>query len=100
MGLTAKHSANDNEVVIHIDGRFDFHMHADFRDSYSEFPPTTNFVIDLVNATYLDSSAMGMLLLLREYVGGDAKNIRVINCTPDVQRALSISNLDKLFTVE
>lgn len=100
MGLTAKQSIDDNQVVIQIDGRFDFHMHADFRDSYSGYPPATHFLIDLGNTTFLDSSAMGMLLLLREYVGGDTSNIQIINCTPDVKKALSISNLDKLFSVK
>lgn len=100
MGLTAKQSVIDDEVVIQIEGRFDFHMHAEFKDSYIGYPPRTRFVIDLGNTTYLDSSAMGMLLLLREHVGGDTSNIRIIKCTPEVKKALSISNLDKLFMVE
>lgn len=100
MGLTAKKSIDGNEVFINIEGRFDFHMHTDFRDSYKDLPPTAHYVIDLARTTFMDSSALGMLLLLREYVGGDTNNIRIINSTPEVKRALSISNLDKLFKVE
>lgn len=100
MGLTARKSVDGSELQIQIDGRFDFHLHADFKDTYHKLPPTTKFIIDLGKTTYLDSSAMGMLLLLREYVGGESSNIRIINSTPDVKRALSISNLDKLLLVE
>lgn len=100
MGLTAKQSAGENEVVIQIEGRFDFHMHAGFKDLYSQHPPASTFIIDLAKTTYIDSSAMGMLLLLREYAGKNRNNIRLINGPPEVKRALSISNLDQLFIVE
>lgn len=100
MGLTAKQFDDREEVVIQINGRFDFHMHANFRDAYCNLPPTTTFIIDLAKTTYIDSSAMGMLLLLREYVGNNTDNIRIISANSEVKRALSISNLDKLFSVE
>lgn len=100
MGLMATLSDDGNELVIKIDGRFDFHVHADFKDTYSNLPPTTRFTIDLEKTSYMDSSAMGMLLLLREYVGSDPENIRIVNTSPDVKKALSISNLDKLLSVE
>ncbi|WP_455198113.1 STAS domain-containing protein, partial [Kaarinaea lacus] len=100
MGLSAKQSTGENEVIIQIEGRFDFHMHASFQDLYSQQPPTSTFVIDLAKATYIDSSAMGMLLLLREYAGKDRNKIRLINSPPEVKRALSISNLDQLFLID
>ena len=51
------------------------------------------------DATYLDSSALGMLLLLREHVGGDDSDIRVVNSSPDVRKILGVSNFDKLFDI-
>jgi HptB-dependent secretion and biofilm anti anti-sigma factor len=56
-------------------------------------------VVDLKDATYLDSSALGMLLLLREHAGGDESDIRVVNSSPDVRKILGISNFDKLFDI-
>jgi len=100
MGLMVKQSEGGDELIIKIDGRFDFHIHAEFRDSYSKLPPSTKFVIDLEDTSFMDSSAMGMLLLLREYVGGDTKKIRLINTPVDIRKALAISNLDKLLWVE
>lgn len=54
--------------------------------------------MDLKEATYLDSSALGMLLLLRDHAGDDA-DVRVINSNSDVRKILAISNFDKLFDI-
>ncbi|MNR56929.1 hypothetical protein D3C85_1776040 [compost metagenome] len=56
-------------------------------------------VVDLKDATYLDSSALGMLLLLRDHAGGDRSDIRLINSSSDVTKILAISNFDKLFDI-
>ena len=100
MGLTVTQSEDGTEFVIKIEGRFDFHVHAEFRDSYCNLPSTTKFVIDLEETSFMDSSAMGMLLLLREFVGGTDDMIRLINTPADIKKSLSISNLDKLLCVE
>lgn len=97
MGFSANLSSDKSELTMTIDGRFDFNIHSDFRNAYRDLPPTTKFVIDLSKASFMDSSAMGMLLLLREHAGEKAANIRLLNCTPAVRKILSISNLDKMF---
>lgn len=100
MGFQANLSSDGSELTMAIDGRFDFNIHSDFRNAYRDLPATTRFVIDLGNASFMDSSAMGMLLLLREHAGEKAANIRLKNCNADIRKILSISNLDKMFVVE
>lgn len=100
MGFSADLSGDGNQLTMEIDGRFDFNIHSDFRNSYRDLPTTTKFVVNLAKATFMDSSAMGMLLLLREHVGEKADSIRLQNCNPEVRKILSISNLDKMFVVE
>jgi anti-anti-sigma factor len=51
-------------------------------------------------ATYLDSSALGMLLLLRDHAGGDNADIRIRHCNEDVKKILTISNFGQLFRIE
>ena len=51
-------------------------------------------------STYLDSSALGMLLLLRDHAGGDTANIKIVNCNPDVKKILTISNFEQLFSID
>ena len=100
MGLSAILSDDGSLLTMAIDGRFDFNIHSEFRNSYRDLPATTRFDIDLAKATFMDSSAMGMLLLLREHVGEKTNSIRLLNCGPEVRKILSISNLDKMFVVE
>ena len=89
-----------SEVRIVVEGRFDFSAHKEFRDSYEGIATQVdNYTVDMQNATYLDSSALGMLLLLRDYAGGDNARVEIVNCNPDVRKILSISNFEQLFRI-
>lgn len=96
------HRSNDGQTLtICIEGRFDFSTHQVFRNAYEqETRGVQNFVVDLCDTTYLDSSALGMLLLLRDFAGGDASRIELRNCNNDVQRILTISNFGALFAIK
>jgi HptB-dependent secretion and biofilm anti anti-sigma factor len=100
MGFVANLSSDGRELLMAIDGRFDFNIHSDFQASYQKLPATTQFIIDLSRTTFIDSSAMGMLLLLREYAGNKSASIYLKNCTSEVRKILSVSSLDKMFVVE
>ncbi len=94
-------SSNGNTVDIVISGRFDFSVHKEFRDSYSDTQSgsATEFIIDMSQTEYVDSSALGMLLLLREHAGSDQANVTIKDCQSDVKDILIVSNFDKLFTI-
>ncbi|MEY8263448.1 MAG: STAS domain-containing protein [Bermanella sp.] len=94
-------SVNGNELTVQVEGRFDFSAHQEFRDAYEKTEDgVKNYVIDMSRATYLDSSALGMLLLLRDHAGGDSANVRITQCNQDVKKILTISNFEQLFTIE
>jgi len=98
MAITSQASDDGQELTIHIQGRFDFGAHQEFRNAYERVETTPKrYVVDLKGATYLDSSALGMLLLLRDHAGGDHARISLVNCNPDVRKVLSISNFEQLF---
>jgi anti-anti-sigma factor len=100
MAITSTVSADGNQVTIYIQGRFDFSSHQEFRAAYEKLPKTpTHFRVDLQGTSYLDSSALGMLLLLRDFAGGDKANIEIVNCSSDVKKILTISNFEQLFTI-
>ena len=91
----------NNELVINVSGRFDFSAHQDFRSAYEDIEDQPNsYAVDMTDATYLDSSALGMLLLLRDHAGGDDASIRIINCNDDVRKILVISNFGRLFNIQ
>ncbi len=92
---------NGNELTVQIEGRFDFSAHQEFRDAYEKAGSDINsYIIDMRNATYLDSSALGMLLLLRDHAGGDSAKVRITNCNADVRKILTISNFEQLFSID
>ena len=99
MGLTTKLSEDESELNMVIEGRFDFSLHMEFREAYRRLPQETRFVLDLSRTTFMDSSAIGMLLLLREYAGDGNAEIWLCNCSPEVRKVLSIANLDKMFNL-
>lgn len=91
---------NGSELTIYVEGRFDFSSHQEFRGSYeAQETKPSRYIVDMNATSYLDSSALGMLLLLRDYSGGDSASISIINCKDDVKKILSISNFEQLFTV-
>ena len=91
--------SNGNKHIIKIDGRFDFSLQSEFRQAYEPAAASSHFVIDFGGAEYIDSSALGMLLLLRDHAGGDSANIEIIHCRNEIKNILEISNFQKLFKI-
>ncbi len=101
MAITSTVSPDGNQVTIYIQGRFDFSSHQEFRSAYEKLSHApTNYRVDLQGTSYLDSSALGMLLLLRDYAGGEQSSIQIVNCAPDVKKILLISNFEQLFDIQ
>jgi anti-anti-sigma factor len=101
MALATRTSADGKIITIDICGRFDFSMHQEFRRVYEQDPGgTTQYIINLRQAEYMDSSALGMLLLLREHAGGDQANIQIVHCQPEVKKILTIANFQHLFYLD
>ena len=93
-------SEENGKLTIQIEGRFDFSIHQGFRNAYeTASDEVASYEIDLRAATYLDSSALGMLLLLREYAGAEQSTVTITNSSDDIKKILTISNFDQLFTI-
>jgi anti-anti-sigma factor len=100
MSVESEVSLDGKKATITVKGRFDFGSHQDFRDAYEKFYKVPEvYVVDLKETTYVDSSALGMLLLLRDHAGGDNAEVQVVNSNSDVRKILAISNFDKLFDI-
>ncbi|NVJ49508.1 MAG: STAS domain-containing protein [Gammaproteobacteria bacterium] len=90
-----------DELVIKVSGKFDFSCHQDFRATYEDLPEKPGqYKIDLSETSYLDSSALGMLLLLRDFAGGESSQVKIVNANTEIKKILSISNFEQLFTIE
>jgi anti-anti-sigma factor len=90
------------KAVLKLNGRFDFHSHRDFRTAYEtalEETAVRTIVINFQDVDYLDSSALGMLLLLREKAETAGKSVALVGLQGMVKQVLEIANFGKLFAV-
>ncbi|MCH9673570.1 MAG: STAS domain-containing protein [Gammaproteobacteria bacterium] len=100
MSVTSMMSSDGDALTINVSGRFDFSAHQAFRDAHVSAPSECEFIIDMGGAEYMDSSALGMLLMLREHAGGEAARVRITNCKSEVRHILTIANFQKLFRID
>ncbi|MDP2433596.1 MAG: STAS domain-containing protein [Pseudomonadota bacterium] len=92
-----------DRATLKLGGRFDFHSHRDFRAAYEKVLETgavREIIIHFGEVDYLDSSALGMLLLLREKAEGTGKNVVLAGLHGTVKQVLDIANFGKLFSVK
>lgn len=89
-------------ATLFLSGRFDFHSHQKLRGIYEPCLADAEVgivEINLAEVTYLDSSGLGILLLLRER--GESANKRIVLRSPNVTvgQILDIANFGKLFVI-
>ncbi len=98
MGISSKFIEHEKKLTIILGDRFDFSCHSEFRDAYCSLDPSQlEITIDFAKTEYIDSAALGMLLVLRERAGGDGAKIILRSCRPSVQQIMDITHLDRLF---
>lgn len=101
MGVNA--SVVGNTSTISMSGRFDFNVQRDFKEAYDpqlENAAVSAIEINLAGVEYLDSSALGMLLMLRERAMAAGKSLKLCKPSASVMQILEIANFSKLFTIE
>ena len=99
MSISVTNTTNDNIIRIHIIDRFDYGVHKEFREAYKDSDPSAEFIIDMSQTSYMDSSALGMLLLLREHLGNDHSKISITGCNIEIKNILEISKFQNLFNI-
>ena len=95
-------SVSGNTATIIMTGRFDFNVQRDFKEAYD--PQLNNAAVgaievNLAGVDYLDSSALGMLLMLRERAAAAGKGLKLCKPGAGVAQILDIANFSKLFTI-
>lgn len=101
MAIETKLDSANKILTLAISGRFDFGLHQDFRKATEQAGSGVNtIVVDMGRVDYLDSSALGMLLVLRDKVGESKSAVTIKGAKPEVKKILQIANFDKLFTLE
>lgn len=95
-------SVNKGEgcAVLKLGGRFDFNADREFREGVDRALQQQGRVdVDLGDVAYLDSSALGMLLMLRDKAKSASREVRLVNARGSVRQVLEIANFGKLFSI-
>ncbi len=90
------------EVTLQLEGRFDFRAHPVFREvtrQALEQPGVRSLELNLSRVSYLDSAALGMLLMLRDRAQLPDGSVRLCQANADVQRVLDIARFERLFGI-
>ena len=91
------------KATLKLEGRLTFEHHREFKEQaypLLDRPEVRAIQLDLGGVTYMDSSTLGMLLLLREKA--DAKGIKVLllRPSPSVMTILKVVQFDRLFEIQ
>ena len=100
--MEIKVTTNGQAATIAMRGRFDFGAHRPFKDAYDPLlqqPGIGSIEINLAEVEYMDSSALGMLLLLHERAEASNKEVVLSRPNSTVSQILDIANFGKLFTI-
>lgn len=101
MSISSKNINNGKECIISISDKFVFRLYREFREAYTNCDPATELItIDLKQTRYIDSSALGMMLLLKKYARENNLRVRMVNVARPILRAFEIVHLDKEFDIE
>jgi len=78
-------------------GEIDISRVPELRDEILAVPPDRSVVLDLAAVSYLDSSGLGMLVLLRKRLARCGAAVTLVDVQPHVRRVLDITGLDRAF---
>jgi len=100
MSINHRSDNKNNSLIIQVSGRFDFYVIQAFRDTYRNINlPGGDYIVDLSRADYMDSAALGMLLLLREHAIEQSARVCIKNSSESLRRILSIARFEQTFDI-
>lgn len=98
--MTIEYKLDADILKINVSGRFVFGLHMHFRDAIDNISRyrVKQIIIDLAKTDYIDSAALGMLLILRDKFTG-RNTIQIKNARNDVKKILEVAHFDTMFAL-
>ena len=94
------HIGDQGIATLYLSGQFDFNAYTDFKphqQALLEDPKVNTIVLELSKLDYLDSAALGTLLLLREKAQDKNMEVVISGATGIVQEILEIAHFQRMF---
>lgn len=87
-------------ATLRLPSRFDYSYHRQFGELYSPFldsPVCKEILLDFNQVEYIDSSALGMLVLLHKKFSSQTKKVKIKGARGATDEILKMANMQKLF---
>jgi anti-anti-sigma factor len=94
---------SETKAVIQPTGQFTLASHREFNDACKapiENPAVREIQVDLAQVDYMDSSSLGMLLVLQKIATAVGKTVSLANAKGAVRQTLDIANFRQLFQID
>ncbi len=91
-----------SERSLQIPERFDFGYHKQFTEQYQailDAGAVTDIALDFSKVSYLDSSALGMMVLFQKKAKSQNISVRIKGAKDNAREILQIANFDRLFEI-
>lgn len=92
----------EHRAVIRPGKRFDLYAHKSFTEACMKLQARKDIravELDFSAVTYMDSTGLGMLLVLHRNIEERAIPISIMNCKPNIRRSLNYANFGQLFQI-
>lgn len=100
MSVSHEYDKERDCLTLRLEDGFDFPIHRAFRDAYARHDiEPRSYVIDTGGTERIDSSALGMLMLLCERAKTHQASIHLVNCSPALRNILRVAGFEKQMTI-
>lgn len=92
----------DQKLTVRIGARLTFSDHEDFGDVLTQIEDSDakSVVVDFSDTTFIDSSAMGMLLIAKDVAGERGAGVTLRGANADIKRLFDLGTFSEYFEIE
>jgi len=90
----------DANMILHLDGRFDFGVRKIFKEAVDGVSAEgSSVVLDLEKVTFVDSSALGLLVICHQNLKNKNVSFFLVNPQTYVKQVLELANIGKMIPI-
>jgi len=98
--MNITHDNAEGKSIIHLDGRFDFGSRKTFKEAIDQVAEEGSpVVLDLEKVTFVDSSALGLLVISHQNLKNKNIPFYLVNPQTYVKQVLDLANIGKMIPI-
>lgn len=93
-------SENNGCGTLFVSGSFAFHLQNEFRNAYEKLVEKNSLVrVDLHEVDYMDSSGLGMLLVMKKFLDGARLDYEIVRSQGQTFDLLAMTHFNQYFRI-